>query len=689
MDFARRNVYGVGMIPINMESDHSAAFDPFDGVDKDEAIRVRIKWWSDHVEKELDSHQSPFVAAEVLLQQMNEYGSNRNIAEDLLLVTVLPVLHRCASGLGVYGDLLEKALHELFPAIMFTRTRALSHGEVLDRRSYVECFARIRQKYNYHIDLSLYLQNRMALEERVMTRVVSKLDRLWLKMCFRAWGTLCEHMRAKKKGFQKLAARGATLGVVPGFVRCWRRYAHETILREKLFKHTALTKEIEDLYLVEQVAKSRHERVLEEFREKTRLLEITTERCTETESRLMALEGILNETELSLHAHWKSWNEVATNIFYDARESQPFVFGNVYSDMESVTQNITDTATLYLNEAQKRSWKINKRTISQVVSRMTPECGKGAERLGPDDIVDMVTRVCSPVTPPLRLVDVVRNDQQQYDLTLKFLSCINDGGHCSLFTRHELPSEEEFSTDTCKELGKEMVSHVAAGIDSLHCCPEANERYLQAVQKCLAAEEIDQVHDYLSRVFCELAATGLPLQRGKIEECVATIVEPRDRQIARALYPSQGIRSLSDMVNYLTKVSQLSSWTITSLVEYIENNYDSDTTEDLFATLCDEGVMNYFHEHAAAISSIFARFKEKRSQVFLSQELMKAFLVDKFSLLGSEVETIFQLSSASGKVSKNEFKKFLLMLTAFVDPSPFLSPVERLAVVVKRCTSEA
>ncbi|RNF05133.1 uncharacterized protein Tco025E_07860 [Trypanosoma conorhini] len=600
------------------DAGHSAAFDPFDGVGKDEATEVKIKWWSDHVEQVLDSHRSPFVAAELLLQQMNEYGAEGNITEHLLLATVLPVLHRCAKVLGTHGELLEKALHELLPAIMFTRTYALSHREVLQRRSYAECFACILQKFNYHVQLSSTIQRKAALEEEVMTRAVRKLDRLWLKMCFRAWGGLCAHMQARKRGFQRLAARGAALRVVPGFLRSWRRYAHEVTLREKILKHDALTKEVEELFIVEQVAKSRHERILEEVREKNRSLETTTERCGETENRLKALEGILEETVNSLRAHWKSWNETTVNLFSDTNDFHPSVFGNLRSDLQSTVQNITDTAAFYLREARKRTCKVGKNTITQFISKAKLG-GEIVERRGPDSLIAVVTGVCNPVTPPLRLVDVVREDQQKYDLTLKFLACINGGGHCSLFTQHRFNSEDDFPVDDRTEHGKEMVAHVATGVDSLHGCPESNEKYLQAMQNCLTAEELNQVHDYLDRVFCELAAAGLPLRRDKIEGCIESIVEPHDRQVVRALYPSQGIKSIADMVNYLLKLSQFTSWTISSLVEHLESNYDADPREDLFTAMYDESVVEYFHEHATALDGVFARFKEKKLRCFFQR----------------------------------------------------------------------
>ncbi|ESL08494.1 hypothetical protein TRSC58_03803 [Trypanosoma rangeli SC58] len=668
----------------NVDSEHSAAFDPFDGVEKDEAAEIKIKWWSDHVGEVLDSHRSPFVAAEILLQEMHEYGGGGNITEHLLLATVLPVLHCCAKGLGTYGELLEKALHELLPAILFTRTYAFPHGEVLQRRSYAECFECIRRKFNYHAQLSSIIQRKVVLEEEVMARAVRKIDRLWLKMCFRAWGGLCAHIRAKKRGFQRLVARGGALRVVPGFVRSWRRYAHEVTLREKLLKHDALTKEYEELFLVEQVLKSRHEHILEEVREKSRSLEATTERCEAMENRLKVLEGILDETMTSLRAHWKCWNETTVNLFSDTNEFQPPVFGNLRSDVQSTVQNITDTAALYLREAQKRTCKVGKNTIIQFILK-TNLGGQSVERRGADDLMAMVTNVCNPVTPPLRLVDVIRDNQQKYDLTLKFLACVNNGGHCSLFTQHQFTSEDEFSVDDCTEHGKEMVAHVATGVDSLHCCPESNRKYIQAMQNCLTAEEMNHVHDYLDRVFCELAAAGLPLQRDKIEKCVVAIVEPHDRQIVRALYPSQGIKSVSDMVNYLLKLSQFTSWTISSLVELLESNYDADPKEDLFVALYDESVVNYFHEHATALDGLFAKFNERKTQMFLSEKLMREFVIAKFGLLNSEVDTLFRLNAATGKMTRDEFNNFLLALAAFVNPSPFVPAAEKLAVVVEQC----
>ncbi|ORC88440.1 uncharacterized protein TM35_000173120 [Trypanosoma theileri] len=673
---------------LNSHTENGASFDPFDGVEKDEATLVKIKWWSDHVEQELDSHRSPFVASEILLKQLKGYGVSEEIREELLLATVLPVLHRCASVLGMYGELLVKALHEILPAVMFTRTQTLNNGEVIQRRSYAECFARILQKYNYHIALASSLQHRASLEEEVMIRVVRKLDNLWKKMCFRAWRALCNLVNVRKKGFQRLAARGAALRVVPMIIKRWRRYAHEVTLREKLSKHGALAKELEDLYLLEQDTKSRHERILEEVREKNRLLETTRERCMETENKLKVLEDILRETDLSLHAHWKSWNETVTKIFCDTNESQPAVIGNLRMDVQSTTQNITDTATLYSKEAQRRKWKIDKDTICQYITKA--KLGVMVDdRMGPDELISMVSSVCKPVEPPLRLVDAVRDDQQKYILTVRFLTCINDGGHCSLFSHHHLRSHDNFPVDSCKEHGKEMVGHVTAGIDSLHRCSETNGTYLNAIQNCLAAEELNQVHDYLGRVYCELAASGLPLKREKIESCVSAIVEPQDRQVVRALYPSQGIKSVSDMINYLTKVSQLNSWTITSLVEHIENHYDTDPKEELFSELCEVEVVKYFSEHESDVSSIFAKFKEKRSPTFLSKELMKIFLIRKFAFLSEEVESLFQLGTVPGKISKNEFKNFLLILAAFINPSPFVSNAQKLANLIEQCIEKA
>ncbi|CBH18427.1 hypothetical protein, conserved [Trypanosoma brucei gambiense DAL972] len=662
-----------------------ASFDPFDGVGTNEVGQVRLRWWADHVEQELDANRSPFVAAEILLKQMNEYGNSSDELEELLLATILPVLSRCTSYLGTYGDVFNKALNEVIPAIMFTRTLATSHGEVLQRRSYAECFASILCKFQYHVKLSYSLNRRATLEDSVMTRVVRRLDNLWMRMCFRAWRALRNSVATTKRSFQRLANRGAALTVVPGHIRMWRRHAHYVTLKEKLSKHTALNQELDNLYAAEQAAKSSHESIIQEVEEKNRLISLTTERCMEAEARLGELQSLMEETTSSLEGHWKQWKIAINCLFGDGRDSLPPVHGNLRSDLQSIAQNITDTALLFLKEAKKRKWKMEKSTIAQYVNQMGLEKCEN-QQTGLDDIISTLSRVCKPVMPPLRLLDLIREDQEKYDLTIKFLSCVNGGGHCSLFMNGHTLDDDELSVEGVRDFGVKMVSHVTEGVGSFQVCPDANEDYLKAIQTCLAADELTKVHDYLSRVFFALATGGLPLNREKIERCIDNLVEPHHRQVVHALYPSQGIKNFADLRSYLTRVSNFCLCTITTLVECIENHYDADPKEDLFSVLFEEDVVTFFEEHEKDIHRLFGMFRDKRFPMLLSKSLIKPFLVEKFNLLDSEVDTLFQLGATPEKITRDEFKNFLTVLAAFYTPSPFVPPVKKLASVIMQCS---
>ncbi|KAH8613382.1 hypothetical protein ERJ75_000792600 [Trypanosoma vivax] len=676
--------HGAGLFPACDVEEKGASFDPFAGVEKSVTAQVRHRWWAGHVEKELGAHRSPFVAAEILLKQMDEYTNSSEEMEEIFIATILPVLNRCASSLGIYGDVFRRALHEVVPAVVFTRTVALSHGEVVERRSYAECFTSIKNKFNYHVKLASALHRRALLEENVMSRVVRRLDNLWLKMCFRAWRALRNHVSTAKRSFQRLATKGAALTVVLGHLKVWRRYAHQVTLREKLSKHSVLNKELEALYTAEQTAKSNHERIVEELKEKNRLLELTVERCMESEGRLKTIKGLLEETNASLEEHWQNWNETMSILFGDTNDKIPPIIGDLRSDIQSIEQNITDTAALYLSEAKKRTWKIRRNAICQYVMRAKLEEGV-AERMAPDELIAMLRRVCTPVVPPLRLVDVVRDDQQKYDMTLKFLSCINDGGHCSLFVKSDRCKVEVVPVEDCTEYGKTMVSHVTAGVSALQSCPESNENYLLAIQRCLSTEELTKVYDYLNRVYLELAASGLPLNRAKIEKCIESIVEPQERQVVYALYPSHGIKNFSDMISYLSKISRLCLCSVTNLVECIESHYDADPREDLFSMLYDDDVFAFVNEHEKDISRIFSFFKDKRFPMLLSKERIKPFLIKNFNLVDDEVESMFQLGSSPDKVRKDEFQNFLTALAAFYTPSPFVPVARKLATVIDRC----
>nr|CCC95906.1 unnamed protein product [Trypanosoma congolense IL3000] len=663
--------------------EQGASFDPFDGVGSSEVAQVRLRWWSDHVERELDANRSPFVAAEILLRQMNEYGRSSDELEELLLATILPVLSRCSSYLGAYSDVFNRALNEVIPAIMFTRTIVTTHGEVLQRRSYAECFASIRNRYNYHVRLSSSLNRRALLEDSVMTRVVRRLDNLWMKMCFRAWRAIRNSTAAIKRSFQRLVGRGGALTVVPGHIRRWRRYAHQVTLKEKLSKHTSLNHDLEGLYIAEQQAKSNHERIIQEVQEKSRVIDLMTERCAEAESRLNSLEDLMKETTLSLNEHWNQWNLAVSYLFRDGHDSLPVVHGNLRSDVQSLTQNITDTALIFMKEARKRKWKVEKSSVLQYIGEVALG-GEKCESAGLDDIISALGQVSKPVMHPLRLVDLVREDQEKYNLAMRYLSCINDGGHCSLFMRDPVIEGDKLSTDGITDFGTKMVTHVTEGIGAFQACPDTNEKYLGSIQACLSADELTKVHDYLSRVFFGLAASGLPLNRDKIEKCFDNIVEPHHRQVVHALYPSQGIKDFSDMICYLTRVSNFCLYSITTLVECIENNYDADPKEDLFSLLYEEDVVAFFSHHESNVLRVFGVFKDRRFPMLLSRALIKPFLVEKFNLLDSEIDILFNLGSTPGKITDGEFRKFLIALAAFCTPSPFVTQVKKLTAVMVR-----
>lgn len=461
----------------------SAAFDPYElddaNQDRDEA---KLEAWLLRVEEEMKLHRSPFIAAEVVLAHMEECRATLHNPDLADFATALAVLKHCVPALtSSFQDVVSAAIHELIPAVSFVRAaHRQRHADgsaagspaassavetTLSRRAYADCFRRVYHLFLDHRRSLSRFHARSCVEERVMDRVVCKLDRLWVKMCFVAWKAHYRSIKEKTQLFRRLALRGTAGQVVPVVVRRWRQYAHAKMLTVKVTRRSEVSKEVEALYPVEQEAKSQHERASEEIREKMRLLEMSTARCEQTRARLDALQQLRRETVRSLVAHWAAWQHFVQSAFGDHHTLPSSLddSDDASTKLANYVQNITDSSTTLAKRARASTRKLGMKQLAQflraekalppvadVNDAMSSASGDVGNRwlqvqstlryvlLPPPTVpLDVVTtvlqRACNGVVPPLTLSDVHLDHQNRLHLTLQFLSCLYSGGHCSQF----------------------------------------------------------------------------------------------------------------------------------------------------------------------------------------------------------------------------------------------------------------
>lgn len=363
----------------------SAAIDPYEEARNSLVDDERLDQWFRYVEAELRRYRSPFVAAEALLTEMRQFNAQLYQPERLYVNSALRILQACVPHLSrETADVVSAAIHELLPCLVYTRWSPICAGgkaeppssslallpplhaplEQVAQLTYAGAFRRILARW-HHFQAQLKQQERyVRVEVKVMDRVVHELDHMWVKTCFYSWRTYCRQLRVRKAQLRRRLARATANESAPRFLRAWRQYAHTIALDAKTNRAGALQQEVEALYPLEHEAKSRHDHLTEEIKEKNRLTGESLQRLEETQERLRVLEELIDETQRSLTDHWSTWKNCMLLLFEDVGKLPGKSDRTVRTDY---LMNITDTASYLEKRARTKAGRQDLQHIGKLL----------------------------------------------------------------------------------------------------------------------------------------------------------------------------------------------------------------------------------------------------------------------------------------------------------------------------------
>jgi hypothetical protein len=353
----------------------SAAIDPYEEERNSLVDDERLDRWFQYLEAELRRYRSPFVAAEALLTELRLHNAQLYQPERLYVNTALRVLQACVPHLSrETADVVSAAIHELLPCLVYTRRIPFTtttpadaatlitsssaspqphrYAEQVTQLTYAGAFRRILARWHQFQAQLVQQERHVRVEVKVMDRLVHELDHMWVKTCFYSWRTYCRQLRVRKAQLRRRLARAIANEATPRFLRAWRQYAHAIALGTKTSRTSALQQQVEALYPLEHAAKSRHDHLSEEIREKSRLALESLQRLEETQVRLHALEELLAETQHSLTEHWTTWRECVQLLFGDVGTLPGKSDRTVRTDYLT---NITDTASSLERRARTKA----------------------------------------------------------------------------------------------------------------------------------------------------------------------------------------------------------------------------------------------------------------------------------------------------------------------------------------------
>ncbi|KAK7199663.1 hypothetical protein NESM_000011700 [Novymonas esmeraldas] len=358
----------------------SAAIDPYEEAQSSLIDDDRLDAWLRYVEVELQRYRSPFVAAEALLTELRLRSEELYQPERLYVSTALRILQACLPHLSPdTAQVVQAAVHEILPCLVYTRRSPLTASswseassspssslprgvEEVTQLTYAGAFRLVLKRWRQCQTQLRRLGHHANVEAKVMERLVHELDQMWLKMCFFSWRTFCRQLDVRKARLRRRLLRATANEAAPAFLRMWRQYAHTIALDAKTSRNSVLQKQVEALYPLEQEAKSRHDHLSEEIKEKNRLVGDSLHRLEETQRRLKALEDLIAETQSSLTDHWTVWRECMRLLFDDVGELPG------KTDQTQRTEyimNITDTALALSKRARGRTGRMGLRHVAQ------------------------------------------------------------------------------------------------------------------------------------------------------------------------------------------------------------------------------------------------------------------------------------------------------------------------------------
>lgn len=376
----------------------SAAVDPYAEEEGSVVDDDRLDAWFQYMEAELRRYRSPFVAAEALLSDLRLRSESLYQPERLYVSTALRVLQACVPHLSKEtGQVVQAAVHELLPCLLYTRRRPLATSaasgrlEVVTQSTYAGAFRLLLRRWQQCQAQMRRLERHAQVELNVMDRIVLELGQMWRKMCFFAWRTYCRQLCVRKARLRRRLLRATTNEAAPAFLRLWRQHAHRVALEAKTSRNGALQREVDALYPLEQEARSRHDHLSEETKENNRLAGLSLNRLEEVQQRLKTLESLLAETETSLTEHWTTWKMCMRLMFDDVGQ----VPGKTdQTPRAEYIMNITDTAAALSLRAQGQSGRMGLRHLAQLLL-FEGEFGVGVETKAGEGVDRALTSLTS------------------------------------------------------------------------------------------------------------------------------------------------------------------------------------------------------------------------------------------------------------------------------------------------------
>eukprot|EP00796_Vickermania_ingenoplastis_P013350 gene13350-9182_t len=505
--FTFRFVYSVG----TELHRNSASIDPYALAEVDQAEDVKVSQWVEHVEKELTDHKSPFVAADVIMKQMQERAISMRHPDKLYLETALKVLEHCAAHIASpFRELFLSALHELIPALVFTRvTYTPSTGaETFAKHSYAECFLQVYKVFLAHRRTIEVHERRVEVERTVMDRVVSKLDGLWIKFCFSAWRIYCKKIRDKKIMFAKIAQYSIAHQVAPMMIRRWRQHAHTVILRAKHQRSDQLTNELNALHRTVESMLAESDKLRGEVTQKVKYLGHLKSEYDNTAAKLEDLKQLLEATQKSVMEHWHEWQRCKRLLFEDAHPFPASLRLGIDNRSGKVTfvSNITDSSSLYYNRARALAKKIDIEHIHRIMrvyglytptDIMLPAAAhlRFPESTPSIESVSAILRsACAPALSPFAVRDVTHYHRDKFNFVVSFIHTMYGGGHCSLFPAPKIPSAEDCMPDPYSPAGSKgrSVSGISMATFTAEPGVEEDDAVVGVSQAALSGEEDSQ-----------------------------------------------------------------------------------------------------------------------------------------------------------------------------------------------------
>lgn len=410
------------------------------------------------------------------------------------------------------------------------------------------------------------------------------------------------------------------------------------------------------------------------------------------------------------------------------------------------TSNITDSSALYYHRAKSLAKKIDIQHIHRLLRLYglyvptkveVVDEEKGArfpeEQPSIESVVAILQGACAPAVSPFLVRDVAHNHRDKISYVISFIHTMYGGGHCSLFSTTRLTSfpekslgasvggvdkkpkgdafhpmiafsadangeeldgkqqqvvpaeEEEEDPMPTEELGSRMMADVSEGLDSLQETCALNDTLSHSIRRCITNTEVDEVRNYLEGLFEYLSLLGKPLNREKIEKVTRHMVDKADYRVLEALYPANGIDSFTSLVNYMTGVAEFSSWPIMTVAEMLESHYTFDWRDEMRLALADPELAHFFALNSKDMDTLQLFFMDPNDKSRLSLEQVRKVFLARLQLTSLELDTAWENAGENpGVVMAAEFEQLLYLCASWVDPSPFTSPMRKIASLLDR-----